>query len=67
VGEAANIFKFGGAYRIRTDDLFHAMRLGNSQIDRVTEVRLVSQYRRRVWLVGVVAVNLDVKPGDMQL
>ncbi|MFI9175975.1 tyrosine-type recombinase/integrase [Streptomyces lincolnensis] len=51
----------GGAYRIRTDDLFHAMTTHNTVADRVTEVDQRFQALRRTWLVGAVAVSAAVK------
>ncbi|MEV7162989.1 tyrosine-type recombinase/integrase [Streptomyces microflavus] len=51
----------GGAYRIRTDDLFHAMTIHEGVEARATEVdRLLKDSRRR-WLIGVVAVSVAVK------
>ncbi|WP_411112933.1 tyrosine-type recombinase/integrase [Streptomyces sp. 029-5] len=51
----------GGAYRIRTDDLFHAMKKRATVAARVTEVDTYLKARRRQLLLGIVAVNLDVK------
>ncbi|MGW0495779.1 tyrosine-type recombinase/integrase [Streptomyces sp. NPDC003007] len=56
----------GGAYRIRTDDLFHAMTTHNTVADRVTEVDRHFQARRRTWLVGAVAVSVAVKDTSVE-
>ncbi|WP_327313340.1 tyrosine-type recombinase/integrase [Streptomyces sp. NBC_01235] len=51
----------GGAYRIRTDDLFHAMTRRSSVAERATEVDRHYKARRRRWLIGSVAVSAAVK------
>ncbi|MFF2534475.1 tyrosine-type recombinase/integrase [Streptomyces cyaneofuscatus] len=51
----------GGAYRIRTDDLFHAMNTQRTIEQRVTGVDEALKVRRRTWIIGIVAVNLAVK------
>ena len=51
----------GGAYRIRTDDLFHAICCLETVQERVTEMDRKLKARRRRQLLGIVAVNLAVK------
>lgn len=51
----------GGAYRIRTDDLFHAMNTHNTLVQQVTRVDEALGMRRRTWVLGLVAVNAAVK------
>ncbi|MEU5046837.1 tyrosine-type recombinase/integrase [Streptomyces griseorubiginosus] len=51
----------GGAYRIRTDDLFHAMKEPTTLAERVTEIDAALRVQRRRLLFGTVAVNLAVK------
>ncbi|MFE0365701.1 tyrosine-type recombinase/integrase [Streptomyces griseoaurantiacus] len=51
----------GGAYRIRTDDLFHAMKEPTTLAERVTEIDAALRVQRRRLLLGTVAVNLAVK------
>ncbi len=60
----------GGAYRIRTDDLFHAMKDQTTLAERVTEVDAAWRVHRRRWVLGVVAVNVAVKSttsGEVEL
>ncbi|MCX4742791.1 tyrosine-type recombinase/integrase [Streptomyces antibioticus] len=54
----------GGAYRIRTDDLFHAMTKQTTLVSRITEVDEVWKVRRRQQMLGVVAVSVAVKDAE---
>ncbi|MFG2377599.1 tyrosine-type recombinase/integrase [Streptomyces sp. NPDC048504] len=51
----------GGAYRIRTDGLFHAMKAHGSVKSRATEVDAAYRDQRRRWMVGAVVVKMVVK------
>ncbi|MEU8628973.1 site-specific integrase [Streptomyces sp. NPDC048669] len=51
----------GGAYRIRTDDLFHAMDKHDGVSGRLAGVDKALADCRRQWILGIVAVNLAVK------
>ncbi|MEU9246825.1 tyrosine-type recombinase/integrase [Streptomyces sp. NPDC048385] len=61
MGDTITSIISGGAYRIRTDDLFHAICCQETVQERVTEMDRKLKVGRRRWLLGVVAVNLAVK------
>ncbi|WP_369028997.1 tyrosine-type recombinase/integrase [Streptomyces adonidis] len=61
MGDVITSIISGGAYRIRTDDLFHAIRGQESVEDRVKEMDRKLRMHRRRWLLGVVAVELAVR------
>ncbi|MFK0249746.1 tyrosine-type recombinase/integrase [Amycolatopsis azurea] len=51
----------GGAYRIRTDDLFHAMTIERPMVAHLSEVKRRVDVRTKQWILGAVAVGAAVK------
>lgn len=56
----------GGAYRIRTDDLFHAMTIQTSVMARITEVDRTLKACRVPLMLGTVAVHFAVQSDPSQ-